>query len=112
MRSDILLILLGMALVSYAVRVLPIWALAKRKLPPALTTWLSFVPVTVLAALLAPGLVMQKNSFDPLHSLFFWAALPCFLVAVYTKSFFGTVATGMVVVALARYLDILQYLPF
>ena len=54
MNIDLLLCILGMALVTLIPRVMPVTLLAGRELPPLLTRWLSFVPVSVLAALVAP----------------------------------------------------------
>ncbi len=50
MNIDLLLCILGMALVTLIPRVMPVTLLAGRELPPLLTRWLSFVPVSVLAA--------------------------------------------------------------
>ena len=52
MNIDLLLCILGMALVTLIPRVMPVTLLAGRELPPLLTRWLSFVPVAVMAALL------------------------------------------------------------
>ena len=53
MNIDLLLCILGMTLVTLIPRVMPVTLLAGRELPPLLTRWLSFVPVSVLAALAA-----------------------------------------------------------
>ena len=58
MNIDLLLCILGMALVTLIPRVMPVTLLAGRELPPLLTRWLSFVPVSVLAALVAPDLLL------------------------------------------------------
>lgn len=47
MNIDLLLCILGMALVTLIPRVMPVTLLAGRELPPLLTRWLSFVPVSV-----------------------------------------------------------------
>ncbi len=93
-----------MGLVTYLPRLLPMLFLSGRTLSPWIAKWLSFVPATVLAALLAPGLLCPEGqlaiSFD---NYFLLAAIPSFWVAWRFRSFFGTVATGMVLVALARF---------
>lgn len=79
--------------------------LSGRPLAPWITRWLSFVPATVLSALLLPGLLCPGGGLDlTIDNVFLLAALPSFLVAWRFKSFFATVATGMVLVALARFL--------
>lgn len=104
-----LLLIGGMALVTYIPRVLPLWFLSSRSLHPSFMRWLEMIPPAVLAALLAPSLFLHKDAagaeqlFFSTDNVFLLAAVPAFLVAAKTKSFFGTVATGMVAVALLRY---------
>ncbi len=94
----------GMGAVTYLPRLLPMLFLSGRTLSPWITRWLNFVPTTVLAALLAPGLLCHegKLTLNP-DNFFLFAAIPTFFVAWRFKSFFGTVATGMGLVALGRY---------
>lgn len=107
---DQVLLILGMAAVTYLPRVLPLWLLSSRSLHPAFMRWLEMVPPAVLAALLAPSLFLRKNAsgqealFLAPDNHFLLAAFPTLLVAWLTKSFFGTVAAGMASVALLRWL--------
>lgn len=99
----IFLTILGMAVVTYLPRLLPSWLLSSRRLGPAVEQWLGFVPAAVMAALLAPGLLMTEGSLDvSAGNVFLLAAAPTFLTAMKTRSFFGTVAVGMGLVALLR----------
>jgi len=104
-REAIALTIIGMALVTYVPRLLPVWFLSAKALPPLATAWLRYVPVAVLAAMLVPSLVVMEGQVNlgP-HNLFLWAALPTFLIARKTQSLFGSVIAGMAVVAAARYL--------
>lgn len=101
---ELLLCLAGMSLVTALPRILPLTLLAGRALPPIFTRCLSFVPVAVLAALLAPELLVRNGglSLGP-DNPFLLAAVPTFLVAWRSNSFFGSIATGMAAVALARW---------
>lgn len=100
-----------MALVTYLPRVLPMMLLSSRRLNPWLERWLSMVPPTVIAAILAQELLIQKKdgmafiSLGP-DNVFLLAAVPAFLVSWFTKSFMGTVASGMAAVAALRYLAV------
>ncbi|MGI6037566.1 MAG: AzlD domain-containing protein [Limnochordia bacterium] len=90
-----------MALVTYLPRALPLLILSDMQLPLAVLRWLSFVPVAVLAALLAPELFMSEGElllFNP----YLLAALPAFLVAARTGSLLGTALVGMLVVMVSR----------
>lgn len=103
-QSIIFLTIAGMGLVTYLPRVLPMLLLSGRNLAPWIARWLSFVPATVLAALLAPGLLCPAGTLDvSLDNLFLVAAVPTFFVAWKFKSFFGTVAIGMALVAIGRH---------
>ncbi|GAU09668.1 AzlD domain-containing protein [Desulfoplanes formicivorans] len=95
----------GMLVVTYIPRMLPVVALASRNMPPALIRWLGFIPTTVLSALLVPDLVLRDGNLHfGMDNLFLWVALPTFLVAWRTRSFFGAIFTGMFLVAVARWM--------
>lgn len=96
--------IVGMALVTYVPRAAPLIALASRNLPPVVVRWLGFVPTAVLSAMLAPCLLMQDGAVSlSVDNLFLLAAVPTFLTAIFTRSFFGSVAVGMVLVAAGRH---------
>ena len=104
-QETILITILGMGAVTYLPRLLPVLLLSSKKLPPLVETWLRFVPVAVLSAMLLPSLIIKDDALDFSSSnLFLWAAIPTFLVAWKTRSLFGSVIVGMSAVALARYL--------
>ncbi|WP_462323860.1 AzlD domain-containing protein [Desulfoplanes sp.] len=95
----------GMLAVTYIPRMFPVVVLASRNMPLALIRWLGFIPTAVLSALLVPGLFLEEGSLDfGKDNIFLWVALPTFLVAWKTKSFFGAIFTGMGLVAVARWL--------
>lgn len=101
--QTLLLTVLGMALVTYLPRLAPAWVLSSRRLHPLVERWLSLVPPAVLAALLVPSLLAPEGHIDfSAGNLFLWAAVPTFLLAWKTKSFFGAVALGMGLVAAGR----------
>lgn len=102
-QKAVFLTILGMALVTYIPRLLPVWVLSSKSLPPLIVKWLRYVPVAVLAAMLFPSLLVQEGHIDVgLDNLFLWAAVPTFLIAWKKRSLFGAVIVGMVVVAVAR----------
>ena len=104
-QKAIFLTILGMTLVTYTPRLLPVYFLSARSLPPVAVAWLRFVPVAVLAAMLFPSLLVQGDQvvIGP-SNLFLCAAFPTLLVAWKTRSLFGSVVVGIVLVAAARYL--------
>lgn len=89
-------ILLGMSLVTLIPRILPLVLLSKMDLPPWLIRWLSYIPSAVLAALLFPALLLPNGTWVSQGTAApLLAALPCFWVALKTKSLFLTVITGI-----------------
>ncbi len=103
-QQQIFYTILGMTLVTYIPRLLPAWVLSSRSLHPGIIRFLSFVPTAVLSALLLPSLVLVDGHLDASpQNIFLWAAIPTLLVTWRTRSFFGSVATGLILVAGARY---------
>ncbi|NLX92162.1 MAG: AzlD domain-containing protein [Firmicutes bacterium] len=104
MQSKIIIVILLMALVTFLPRFLPLLFLSKRKLSPLAKSWLSYVPVAVLSALLGPALFLKDGQFNLTLSSnpYFWAALPTFAVALRTRNMFLAVLTGIGSIALLR----------
>jgi branched-subunit amino acid transport protein len=100
--SDYLLLLAGMGLVTYIPRFVPLVFLARRSLPPVVAEWLDLIPAAILSALLAPALLTGGTPLSfTLWKPEFWAAVPTFLFALWTRSLGGTVVVGMVLYILA-----------
>jgi len=93
---EYLYLLLGMGAVTYLPRMLPLVALAHRRLPQGVVDWLGYIPVAILSALVAPGLFSEGATralvFGRLELL---VALPTLFFAARTKSLGGTVMVGM-----------------
>jgi branched-subunit amino acid transport protein len=105
-QKVIFLTILGMALVTYLPRLLPVCFLSSRSLPPLVVDWLRYVPVAVLAAMLFPSLLVEGDQVVLAQSnIFLLAAFPTFLVAWKTRSLFGSVVVGMILVGAARYVS-------
>jgi len=103
-QTLILLTMVGMGVVTYLPRLLPILFLSGRTLKPLMVAWLRLVPPAVLAAMLLPSLLVPEKEVDlGFDNIFFWTALVAFPVAWRSKSLFATVLVGMGLVALARY---------
>lgn len=119
-QNTITLTIVGMAVVTYLPRLLPLMILTRNRaspdqqdghsaaaesknLSPLVEAWLRYVPVAVLAAMLLPSLlVAEGRAHLAWDNLYLWAALPTLGVAWKTRSLFAAVLTGMAVVALAR----------
>lgn len=103
-NQAVLITIVGMAVVTIIPRILPVWLLARRRLPRLLLLWLKYVPVSVLAALVTPSVLIYKDRLDltPTNP-FLLAALPSLLVALRTRNLFATLLVGMAALALLRH---------
>ena len=63
-KGDVLLTILGMALVTYLTRVGGFWLMSRFQLSKRVEAWLRQIPGAVLVSLIAPGLV--TSGFAPL----------------------------------------------
>ncbi len=103
-QETIFLTIVGMAVVTFIPRLLPVLLLSSRTLPPVIIRWLSYIPVAVLSAMLLPTiLVVDGKVALKGDNILLWAAIPTLVVAVETKSLFTSVVAGMIMVAAARY---------
>jgi branched-subunit amino acid transport protein len=95
-KVDYLLLVLGMGIVTYLPRWIPLILLSRRQLPEWLRQWLDFIPVAVLSALILPAVV---TTGDPRHLAVFQPAMlvsiPVSIFAWKTRSLAGTVIIGM-----------------
>ncbi|MFO7878209.1 MAG: AzlD domain-containing protein [Desulfovermiculus sp.] len=104
-QFKVLMIIVGMMLVTYGPRLLPITFLSSRALAPWLVKWLQLIPSAVLAAMLLPALLVSDQRLDiSVDNVFLWAALPTFIVAKWVGSFVGAIVAGMAIVAVGRYI--------
>lgn len=91
-----LLLIVGMGLVTYLPRLLPLAFLSRRSLPQWLSEWLELIPPAILSALLAPSLLADAAPRQ-LHvgKPELLAAVPTLLFALKTRSLAGSVLVGM-----------------
>ncbi len=102
---DYLYLFLGMGIVTYVPRALPLMYLAHKKLPQWLVDWLSLIPVAILSALLGPSLLANTSTRSlQLGKPELFVALPTLLFAIKTRSLGGTVLIGMLLYWLAGYI--------
>lgn len=103
-NAALLLCVFGSVVVTLLPKILPVTFLKGDSLPPLLRHWLSFVPVAVMAALVGPDVFFYEGHFNAGPSnLFLVVALPSLLVAWWTKNYFLTIAFGIGLVILARF---------
>ncbi|MDI6616101.1 MAG: AzlD domain-containing protein [Syntrophaceae bacterium] len=97
-----LYILIGMGIVTYVPRWLPLVLLSNRRLPEWFEQWLDLIPAAILSALILPILTTtgEPRRLDLLSPELF-VAVPTLLFAIKTRSLAGTVVIGMLLFWLA-----------
>lgn len=96
MRLRILWLILGMAVVTFLPRFLPLALFSRWSLPERIKRLLHFMPTAIMAAIVFPILFSSpdgKIAFEPRLIL---AALPVFVIAVKTKNLWVSVILGMI----------------
>lgn len=100
-------VIIGGCIVTVLPRVLPITILSKIKLNKRVEEFLIYIPISILAALIAVELFtvdnkvsIQGNSFKLL------AAIPTVFVAVKKNSLLLTVVVGVISIAILRFISL------
>jgi branched-subunit amino acid transport protein len=96
-QNAIWAVIVGMALANFAVRFVPIAVVSRMKLPEPVMRWLSFVPVSVMGALVAGEVLRPGGTWsNPLTGPSLYAAIVTGLVFRASRSFLGATLAGMV----------------
>lgn len=97
LKTEYILLIVGMGLVTYIPRYLPLFFLTQRNLPRWFIEWLDMIPVAILSALVFSEIFLSGS---PRHldmlQIKSLVAIPTFLIALKTKSLGGTVISGMI----------------
>ncbi|MDI3280242.1 MAG: AzlD domain-containing protein [Bacillota bacterium] len=88
-------LILGLAAANYLLRLLPFALLAGREVPPTLRRWLEFIPVAVLAAVLAQSIFWQEGGLRLAGNRLLLPALLTLAFAVRVRSLTWTLLFGM-----------------
>ncbi|MCR3922359.1 MAG: AzlD domain-containing protein [Firmicutes bacterium] len=101
MRSEIISIIIGMALVTLLTRAAGL--LFNMKSNAVYERWLKHIPTAMLTALIIPSLLMPRGTlFISLRNPYIMAGIVSVLIAVKTKSIFATVGFGMITMLLLQ----------
>lgn len=89
-------VIVGMAILNFAIRFEPIAVVSRMKLPAPIERWLSFVPISVMGALVASEVLRPGQTWsNPLTGAHLYAAIVTGLVFHFTRSFLGASLAGM-----------------
>ena len=88
-----------MAAVTFIPRFLPLYILTRLEIPKIVITWLRYVPVAVLSALIIPGiLTTDRQLFISTTNVYLLASISAFFIAYRSKNMMLTVTVGMALV--------------
>lgn len=100
---DIWLLILAMALITFALR-FSLFAFPELRFPPLLRQGLHYVPTAVLSAIVLPGMLIpdgQQWAFN-LHNAYLLAGLATIVIAALTRHLLATIGGGLVVFFVLR----------
>ncbi|MBS3947075.1 MAG: AzlD domain-containing protein [Dethiobacter sp.] len=82
---------------GYLPRFLPLYVLTRLEIPQiVIVAWFRYIPVSVLAALVMPGILLtDRQIFLSVSNSYLLATVPAFLVAWPTKNMLLTISMGM-----------------
>jgi branched-subunit amino acid transport protein len=93
----------GMAIVTFLVRYPVLAFVSKLHLPPAINSALKYVPPAVLAAIVVPGALLPEGTLDlSLNNTFLVGAVLAVIIAWRGKNLLLTIVLGMILFWLYR----------
>lgn len=93
-REPMLILILGMGLVTFLPRFIPMAFLSRWIFPEKLKAGLNYFPVAILSAIVFPTFFTEGHHVE-IQSQYLLASVPVFLFAWKVKSLWGSVFLGM-----------------
>lgn len=101
------LLIMGMAVVTFAVRYPVLMLIGKLPMPDGLFRALKYVPAAVLTAIIVPGMLMPEGTIDiSLTNTYLIAGIASGVVAWRTKNVLVTIIVGMALFLILRFVII------
>lgn len=96
---NILVLILGIGMVTYISRALPIIALSNKKLNKNIEIWMKYVPPAIFAALILPDIFTYNNSLDFVNPKILSSVI-VFFIAYKTRSLSLSIIFGVISISL------------
>ncbi len=96
MKQETLLLISGMAIVTFIPRFIPMAFLSRRNIPEKVKGVLEYIPVAILSAIVFPILFFDGEGTLGIQPQFLLSAVPVFAFAWKTRNLWGSVIIGMV----------------
>ncbi|MCC5896180.1 MAG: AzlD domain-containing protein [Alkalibacterium sp.] len=100
MLSHPLFLITGMAIVTFIPRFFPLLLLSKKEISPSLSRWMSFIPVSIFAALVASDIFFWEGTFNlnPVLNIKLIPSVLVILIALKTKSLLWSMILGILAI--------------
>lgn len=97
MLSHPLFLVAGMAVVTFIPRFFPLLLLSKKEISPSLSRWMSFIPVSIFAALVASDIFFWEGAFtiNPIVNIKLIPSVVVMLIALKTRSLLWSMIVGI-----------------
>lgn len=100
MKTEVYLVVLGMAAVTYLTRFPPLWLGGRVNFPPRLKRGLSFIPIGAFAGMIVPPVLLHQGVHR--FNLYLPAAAVALSIAWFTKKPFWAMLAGVATLAALR----------
>jgi branched-subunit amino acid transport protein len=97
MRSETLILIFGMALVTFLPRFLPMALFTRWTIPDRVKKGLEYFPISILSAIVFPILFFNGAGKAEIQPYYLLSAVPVFFFAWKVKSLWGSVILGMLI---------------
>jgi len=97
MKQENLLLIFGMAIVTFIPRFIPMAFLSRRNIPEKVKVGLEYIPVAILSTIVFPILFFDEGGTFGIQPQFLLSAIPVFAFAWKTRNLWGSVIIGMVI---------------
>ncbi len=105
MRSEILIIIIGMGIVTYFTRIGALALFRFIGVPSWLNRWLKYVPVAILTALIVPSLLLPQGYLDiSINNHYLIAGIVAAVVAYKSRNIIATLGLGISVMLVLKLL--------
>ena len=97
MKEENLWLILGMAIVTFLPRFLPLAFLTRWVIPERVKMGLDYIPIGILSSIVFPILFVSGEGKVEIQPQHFFAAIPVFIFAWKVRSLWGSVVLGMAI---------------
>ena len=91
------ILIVGMAIVTYVPRMIPLLMFSKKNLPSWLESWLKYIPVGIFSALVFPDIFIRNQMFSmTINNIELISSILVFAIAFKTRSLGLSVIVGII----------------